>query len=75
MFEIDPAWSEQADPRQAGLHRRLTSRSFSRQIANGDLSPGNHNGATYTGSIALDNTAANQDNCKSVSVDLLLHAN
>ena len=44
-------------------------------VANVDLTPGNHNGATYTGTIALDNAATNQDNCKNVSVDLLLHAN
>ncbi len=52
-----------------------TSHWSSRRVANVDLTPGNHFGAAYTGTIALDNTASNQDNCKSVAVDLLLHAN
>lgn len=76
-FEIDPAWSEDLDGVGVG-NPPCTDDDFTLvqpTVANVDLSPGNHNGVAYTGSIALDNTASNQDNCKSVSVDLLVHAN
>ena len=75
-FDVDPAWSEDADG--PGGNPPCTAADFSLvqpAVANVDLTPGNHNGLAYTGTIALLNTAANQDNCKSVAVDLRLHAN
>ena len=76
-FEIDPAWSEDADG--PGGKPPCTDADFTLvqpTVANVDLTTGNHNGAAYTGTIALLITRLlNQDNCKNVAVDLLLHAN
>jgi hypothetical protein len=74
-FEIDPVWSEDADG--VGGNPPCTPADFTLvqpTVAGVDLTPGNHNGAAYNGSILLKNTALNQDNCKNVAVDLLLHA-
>ena len=73
-FEVDPAWSARADLSKPAC----TDADFTLvqpTVAGVDLAPGNHNGAAYTGTIALDNAVTNQDNCKNVAVDLLLHAN
>jgi hypothetical protein len=69
-FEIDPLWSEQAESGKPAC----TDADFTLvqpTVVAGDLTPGDHD---YTGTIKLDNTAFNQDNCKGVTVDLLLHA-
>lgn len=74
-FEVDPAWSADADG--VGGNDPCTAADFAltQPTASGDLASGDHTGAAYNGTIQLINSASNQDNCKNVSVDLLLHAN
>jgi hypothetical protein len=74
-FEVDPAWVENDDvgddwPPCTAADFDLVQPT----VNNVDLIPGNHFGPAYTGTIQLKNTPNNQNNCKGVSVDLLLHA-
>jgi hypothetical protein len=72
---VDPAWSAQADSGKPACTAADFTISGSPDPVLADLTPGDHDYQPSGMSIALDNEATNQDNCKSVTVPLLFSAN
>ena len=71
---VDPAWSAQADTGKPPCTAADFTIAGSPDSVASDLTPGNHDYQPSGMTIALDNEATNQDNCKSVTVPLLFTA-
>jgi hypothetical protein len=72
---VDPLWSAQADASKPACTAADFTISGSPDSVAADLATGDHDYQPSGMSIALDNEATNQDNCKSVNVPLLFSAN
>ena len=75
-FVVDPSWSADADG--PGGNAPCTAADFAlvqSAAHNSDLTPGDHDYSPSGATIAMINSASNQDNCKSVTVPLLFTSN
>jgi hypothetical protein len=69
---VDPAWSERADLSKPACTAADFSVSGTAHVG-GEIVSGDSAGPTFT--IAMNDLATNQDNCKNVTVDLVFSSN